>query len=236
MPVGETDYDDWELYPSSIRTDVATEGSLGVALPRNVTPPGFVFLNDWIDSAREAEKEASLETTGAAPAEEACRRALAEKQVVARLLLRNGDALIVRSERWRDNTFWDGAICNHSKVALEPDSLIDGTLIVEARAAAIFMTKLKVRDTDNKDNWTAELALMVRAVDGIPIKKGNRTITKALIEEWFEKNMEVNLEIKKTRLSQMASLLMDEELLKGGVRSEKDIQETAKLRHRIQAG
>ncbi|WP_439545800.1 hypothetical protein [Sandarakinorhabdus sp.] len=244
--------------PDSIAVNVATTGSLGISMPGPLIPDTYVTFRGWIESAIQAAKDVahSRAIAGALAdgseaqsdsedanevsegpsdpvqrAEEVCRKRLADGQVAASLITLEGETLTVCRSRWRSAAFWESAICNHPRLAVEPGSHIPGILIVEAHAAAVVLTKMKVRNEERTLDWTAELALMVRAVSEIPIRKNDRSITKGLIEEWFLKNMETGLKIKKTRIGQMASLLMDEELLKGGVRSNKDDQGTSKLRH-----
>jgi hypothetical protein len=221
MSGGEANYDDWECYPNRMPTDVATEGTLGPPTASPFLLKEFISLKDWIVSAREAEKDASLEAPRAGRAELVCRRALVEKQVAAQLQTPQGDRLDVPRDRWLDSNFWDSALMNHSTVEVEPGKRTHGVLIVARAGAEAVLGRLLVVDADSKENWTHELELMTRAVREIPITPDDRSITKRKIKAWFLANKRADVRISDTLMTHMATILMSPKQRTGGYRDEK---------------
>jgi hypothetical protein len=229
MSGGESEYDDWELYPNSIRTDKekdgATEGTLGIPIPTPLVPRGYIKLHQWIERAKRAAKKARDDSESEGRAEAACREALSEGEVTSQLLTLDGDRLPVRINRWRGEVFWDYACLGNLTVELEAGKWTQGFLIVEEAGSASILGRLEAHGAQPTSDWTPELSLMVRAVAEMPIKRGDRTITKVSIADWFEKNAPPGLKISKTLREQMAAILMSPELRRGGQRSQKQHRE-----------
>lgn len=220
MPGSKKNFDDQECYPSSIRTDVATEGALGIPIPGPLVPRGYITLKQWIERANEAANKAPDNSQSESRAEAALREALAADEVASELLTSDGDRLPVLANRWRSETFWESAYMGHPAITLNSGKAIQGILIVEETGSAPVLGRLEVNGAQPTADWTPELALMVRAVAEIPIKRDDRTLTKDSIAEWLEKNAPPGLTISRPLREQMASILMSAELRKGGRRTQ----------------